>query len=73
MGHVLGPHQCHRGEQLGLKLYIHNFDVNQMLVMVRLLGSDDYKFVEVDAYGSVASYNARLLSGDHEILIYVSL
>lgn len=72
MAHVLGPSQCHRGEQLGLKLYIHNFDTNQMLLVVKLLGSGDYKFVQVDRDGFVASYNAPLLSGDYEMLIYVS-
>lgn len=72
MAHVLGPNQCRRGEQLGLKIYVHNFDVNQMLVTITLLNSEDYKFVHVGPDGVVASYTARLSGGDHQKLIYVS-
>lgn len=71
MAHVLGPNQCRRGEQLGLKIYLHNFDSNRMFVTVTLLNSEDYKFVHVGADGIVASYSARLSGGDHERLIYV--
>lgn len=72
MAHIIGPNQCHRGEQLGLKLYLHNFDSNRMLVTVTLFGSNDYKYVHVGSEGIVASYNAELLSGDQEVLIYVN-
>lgn len=71
MAHVLGPNQCRRGEQLGLKIYLHNSDTNRMFVTVTLLNSDDYKFVHVGVDGIVASYTARLSGGDHQKLIYV--
>lgn len=72
MAHIAGPRQCHRGEQLGLKIYVHNFDTIRQLVTVTLLASDDYKFVQVEKDGIVASYNARLTSGDRQMLFYVS-
>lgn len=71
MAHVLGPNQCRRGEQLGLKIYLHNSDTNRMFVTVTLLNSEDYKFVHVGLDGIVASYTARLSGGDHQKLIYV--
>lgn len=71
MAHVLGPNKCHRGEQLGLKLHLHNHDRNRMLVIATLLGSPDYRFINVERDGIVSSYDARSTSGDHQILIYV--
>lgn len=71
MAHVIGPHKCHRGEQLGLKLHLHNHDQNQMFVIVTLVESNEYKFVNVEDGGIVSSYNAVLTSGEHQLLIYV--
>ncbi|XP_065199641.1 ovostatin-like [Planococcus citri] len=72
MAFVMGPSKCHRGEQLGLKLHLHNHDYNQMLVIVTLAASNDYKFVNVESEGVVSSYGARLTSGDRQILVYMA-
>lgn len=44
----------------------------ETLVLVTLKGSPDYKFVNVDEGGIVSSYSARLTTGDHQMLVYVS-
>lgn len=70
--HVSGPSTCHRGEQLGLRLILNNHDTSEALVLLRLIGSPDYKFVLVEEGGIVSSYAAQLSSGDHQLLVYVS-
>lgn len=69
--HVSGPSFCHRGEQLGIRLVLVNNYHLQALVLVELIGSPNYKFVHVEPGGIVSSYNARLSSGNHQILVYV--
>lgn len=69
--HISGPSSCHHGEQIGLRLVLLNNDKSEALVLVQLIGSDDYKFVHVEMDGIVSSYSARLTSGNHQILVYV--
>jgi len=40
--------------------------------IVTLHGSENYKFVVVEEYGIVSSYNPRLKSGDIQTMVYVS-
>ncbi|RZF38559.1 hypothetical protein LSTR_LSTR006154 [Laodelphax striatellus] len=70
--HVSGPRTCHRGEQLGLSILLSNNIEVEALVLVTLLSSPDYKFVHVEENGIVSSYNARLTTGDHQVLVYVT-
>ncbi|XP_008478331.2 CD109 antigen-like [Diaphorina citri] len=71
MAQLTGVASCKRGEQVSLRLSIHNMLHEQMLVEVVLRGSSQYKFVHVEENGIVSSYGARLSSGDHQILIYL--
>ncbi|XP_075233181.1 CD109 antigen-like isoform X2 [Lycorma delicatula] len=70
--HVSGPSFCRRGEQLGIRLILVNNYHLQALVLVQLIGSPGYKFIHVEMGGIVSSYNARLSSGDHQILVYLA-
>ncbi|XP_039280690.1 CD109 antigen isoform X2 [Nilaparvata lugens] len=69
---VSGPTTCHRGEQLGLAVLLQNHMLVEALVLVTLLASPRHKFVHVEPNGVVSSYNARLSSGDHQVLVYLA-
>ncbi|KAF6214650.1 hypothetical protein GE061_009393 [Apolygus lucorum] len=66
-----GPPSCRRGEQLGLRLVIHNNDPARTLVLVQVIASPSHKVVQVGSAGFVSSYSASLVGGHLQILIYV--
>ena len=72
MMHLEGPSVCRRGEQLGLRLLLVNNEAFELLALVMLHDSPDYKFVHVEENGIVSSYGARLSAGTHQHLVYVS-
>lgn len=72
MAQVSGVASCKRGEQVSLRVTVHNTLDEEMLAEIVLRGSPSYKFVHVEENGIVSSYGARLSSGDHQILVYVS-
>ena len=43
----------------------------ELETFIKLIGSDDYKFIHVEEYGYVVSYRPRLSGGDHHHLIWV--
>ncbi|XP_054284296.1 CD109 antigen-like [Macrosteles quadrilineatus] len=71
MMHMNGPSSCYAGEQIGLQVDLFNHHHSEALVVLTLKGSPLYKFVHVEAGGSVSSYSARLSSGDHQLLVYM--
>ncbi|KAJ9579706.1 hypothetical protein L9F63_004632, partial [Diploptera punctata] len=71
MMHVEGPSACRRGEQLGLRLLLVNNEPYEMLAVVTLHDSPDYKFVHVEENGIVSSFGARLRGGSHQHLVYL--
>uniref|UniRef100_A0A1B6EA02 Alpha-2-macroglobulin domain-containing protein n=1 Tax=Clastoptera arizonana TaxID=38151 RepID=A0A1B6EA02_9HEMI len=70
--HLSGPSSCRHGEQVGLRLILLNNDRLEALVLLQLVGSDHYKFIQVEMNGIVSSYSARLTSGDHQVLVYLA-
>lgn len=72
MMHLTGPDSCFTGEQLALQVELINNLPLETLVVVTLKDSPDFKFVHVEEGGGVSSYVARLSSGDHQLLVYVS-
>jgi hypothetical protein len=46
-------------------------DITQ--VIMTLHGSDNYRFVVVEEYGFVRSYDPRTLSGDVQIMVWVGV
>uniref|UniRef100_A0A8D8ZM66 Complement C3 n=2 Tax=Cacopsylla melanoneura TaxID=428564 RepID=A0A8D8ZM66_9HEMI len=71
MAQLTGVSSCKRGEQVSLRVSVHNMLQEEMLVEVVLRGSKEYKFVHVEENGIVSSYGARLSAGDHQILVYL--
>lgn len=72
MMHLAGPTSCFTGEQVSIQVDLINNHEAEMLVLLTLKGSPHFMFVNVEEGGKVASYSARLTSGDHQLLVYVS-
>ncbi|GFX67464.1 macroglobulin complement-related [Trichonephila clavipes] len=68
---VEGPEEAVIGEQIGLRVSIMNYQFIEIKAEIILLASDDYRFVEVEPFGIVSSYNPRTTDGEHQHLIYV--
>lgn len=65
------PNQSRQGEQIGLRISIFNYLVVEIEVLVILENSLDYKFVHVEPFGLVSSYNPRTSFGEHQHLIFI--
>ncbi|ELU06775.1 hypothetical protein CAPTEDRAFT_193982 [Capitella teleta] len=63
------PHFVCRGEQFGVRLGMFNMWDQELEVLVMLHGSDDYRFIRVEDFGQVSSYNPRLLAGDIQTMV----
>lgn len=68
---VESPEVAIIGEQIGIKVVLFNFQRFEIKAEVILAPSDDYKFVQVEAFGIVSSYSPRLTSGEHQHLVYI--
>ncbi|GFT53743.1 CD109 antigen [Nephila pilipes] len=68
---VEGPEEAVVGEQIGLRVSVMNYQFIEIKAEIILLASDDYRFVEVEPFGIVSSYNPRTTDGEHQHLIYV--
>jgi CD109 antigen len=65
------PQTCRQGEQIGIRITIFNYMMRDIEVMVVLANSPYYKFIHVDAFGSVQSYNPRTSTGEHQHLVWI--
>lgn len=63
-----------RGETLGIRLlFINNLQVDTMGLIV-LEASDDYCFVETEAYGEVGHYRPSLVCAErHHVITVINL
>ena len=59
--------------QIAIRVNLYNSLAQNMLVMVVMEGSEDYRFVHVEGDASVSHYNPRLSRGDHQHLITVRI
>lgn len=66
------PTMCMIGEQIGIRISIFNYLPYEIEVIVILARSEYYKFVHVESFGQVTSYNPRTSYGQHQHLILVS-
>ncbi|XP_047502417.1 complement C3-like [Penaeus chinensis] len=62
---------CRRGEQISVKVHLHNARPRRMSVLVVLEGSDHHRFVHVEEGGHVNHFSPRLSAGDHQHLVWV--
>lgn len=65
------PNSCRQGEQIGIRVTVFNYMMNNIEATVVLNGSPDYKFVHVEENGIVRSYNPRTSFGEHQFFIYI--
>lgn len=65
------PSQCRQGEQIGIRVTVFNYMTEHIEPMVILANSPDYKFVVVEGYGLVSSYNPRTYFGEHQVLVWI--
>ena len=65
------PNEVHRGESVGIRCMIMNRSPYDLETVIILLGSDDYEFINVEAYGYAESHSPRTSKGDHHHLVFV--
>lgn len=65
------PSVCVIGEQVGIRISIFNYLPYEIEVLVILARSLDYKFVHVESFGRVQSYNPRTSFGQHQHLVMI--
>lgn len=65
------PTKSRQGEQVGIRVTVFNYMMNDIEATVVLAGSKDYKFVHVEMDGIVRSYNPRTSFGEHQFFIYI--
>lgn len=65
------PLTCRQGEQVGIRVSVFNYMIKDIEVMLVLANSPKYKFIHVEPYGVVASYNPRTSSGEHQHLVWI--
>jgi CD109 antigen len=65
------PEACRQGEQIGIRVTVFNYMMKDIEVMVVLANSPYYKFIHVESYGFVQSYNPRTSSGEHQHLVWI--
>ncbi|XP_054709212.1 CD109 antigen-like [Uloborus diversus] len=65
------PTKCKIGEQIGLRIVVFNYFHNEMDVLVSVAKSPYYKFVHVEPFGVVESYDPRTSSDEQQHLILI--
>lgn len=65
------PPSCVIGEQVGVRISIFNYLPYEIEVVVILARSFDFKFVHVESFGVVQSYNPRTSFGQHQHLVMI--
>ena len=65
------PSNCRQGEQVGIRITLFNYATIEADVVVTLADSPDYKFVHVEEFGEVKSYEARTSRGEKQHLTWI--
>jgi hypothetical protein len=65
------PTNCRQGEQVGIRITLFNYATIEADVVVTLADSPDYKFVHVEEFGEVKSYEARTSRGEKQHLTWI--
>ncbi|KAK2723405.1 hypothetical protein QYM36_001916, partial [Artemia franciscana] len=65
------PSACRQGEQIGIRVSLFNYLIEPLEVIVVLMGSNEHKFIHVEAFGQVNSYNPRTSFGEHQHLMWI--
>lgn len=68
---IENPDVIRRGEQIGLRLDIYNYWDQDLEVLILLHGDPDYRFIIVEDFGYVVSYNPRTFQGDVQTMLSI--
>ena len=63
--------ECRFGEQVGIRVDVFNFQPQRIEGLIILHPSKDYKFVNLETDGLVSSFNPKLTSGEHHVLLII--
>ena len=66
------PSEAVLGEQIGLRVFLFNYQHFEIQAELILHDSDDYRFVHVESFGVVKAYNPRTSRVDHQHVVFVS-
>lgn len=59
------------GEQIGIRVVLFNYQSYLIQAELRVLGSDDYRFVQVGPLGRVGAYNPVTTKGEIQHIVYI--
>ncbi|ELT90449.1 hypothetical protein CAPTEDRAFT_197470 [Capitella teleta] len=63
------PSSCKRGEQLGVQMSVFNHWDQSIDAIIVLRDSEDYRFIRVEEFGILSSYNPRTTRGDIQTMV----
>ncbi|ELT90450.1 hypothetical protein CAPTEDRAFT_197471 [Capitella teleta] len=63
------PSSCKRGEQLGVQMSVFNHWNQSIDAIIVLRDSEDYRFIRVEEFGILSSYNPRTTRGDIQTMV----
>ena len=66
------PEEAVLGEQLGLRVFLFNYQHFEIQAELILHDSDDYRFVHVESFGVANAYAPRTSRGNHQHVVFVS-
>ncbi|GFS99779.1 CD109 antigen [Nephila pilipes] len=65
------PTKSMQGEQIGIRISVFNYMYYEVEALIVVANSPDYKFVHVESFGRVDSYNPRTSFGEHQHLVFI--
>ncbi|KFM63961.1 CD109 antigen, partial [Stegodyphus mimosarum] len=65
------PTKSMQGEQIGIRISVFNYMLYEIEALIVVADSPDYKFVHVESFGKVESYNPRTSFGEHQHLVFI--
>ncbi|KAF8787021.1 CD109 antigen-like [Argiope bruennichi] len=65
------PTKSMQGEQIGIRISVFNYMFYEIEALIVVANSPDYKFVHVESFGRVESYNPRTSFGEHQHLVFI--
>ncbi|XP_069979705.1 CD109 antigen [Penaeus vannamei] len=65
------PSVCRRGEQISIRVLVHNMLETTVQALLLVHDSDDYRFVHVESKGRVSHFHPRTSRGQHQHLLFI--
>lgn len=65
------PTEAVYGEQIGIRVVLFNYQHFEIQAELILHDSEDYRFVHVQPFGIVSSYNPKTSNGEHQHVVFI--